>query len=357
MNILLISAMSDETIGGISSWTQNYMKYCKDNKINCLLVNTQFEGVRNKNESSFLIKDEIKRLKRINNSLNTALKSFKPDIVHLNSSCSCFGIIRDYYISRRVTKKYKLKLAIHFHCDVEYQINRWSSLMKIVGYIFLNKLMKLEKKCIVLSSSSQDYLMKQFGVSSRIIPNFIDSDIILKHKKEIQKTIKRVVFVGHVIKEKGIENIFEVAKSFLNIEFIVIGEISDEMRSTLSPQENIRIRGVCNPSEVFEELDNADVFMFPSYSEGFSMALMEAMARGVPSIATNVGANKDMLENHGGIIIPVGDSKELKRALKNMENPELRTEMSAWCINKVKVEYVSSTVFNKYLDIYQGEEE
>ena len=50
-------------------------------------------------------------------------------------------------------------------------------------------------------------------------------------------------------------------------------------------------------------LDKADVFLFPSYTEGFSISLTEAMASGLPCIASDVGANQDMLENHGGILI------------------------------------------------------
>ena len=56
------------------------------------------------------------------------------------------------------------------------------------------------------------------------MPNFIDEDYIID-KKIINNEVKIISFVGHVRKEKGIDEIFEVAKAYPNISFEIIGPI------------------------------------------------------------------------------------------------------------------------------------
>ena len=106
-------------------------------------------------------------------------------------------------------------------------------------------------------------------------------------------------------------------------------------------------------ADVEKQLDNADVFVFPSLTEGFSNALLEAMARGLPVIATDVGAARDMIENSGGIIVPVHDVNAMQHALNNMERVETRKVMSEWNINKVKSCYEYDQVLKNIFHIYK----
>ena len=88
--------------------------------------------------------------------------------------------------------------------------------------------------------------------------------------------------------------------------FVLAGIISDEYKECELPA-NVVMAGNLDASAVREQLDMADVFLFPSYTEGFSNSLAEAMARGLPVITTKVGANVDMLEDRGGVYVPVGN--------------------------------------------------
>jgi len=74
-----------------------------------------------------------------------------------------------------------------------------------------------------------------------------------------------------------------------------------------------------------EWLRTLDVFVLPSLTEGCPNILMEAMASGVPSIATRTGAVEDLMEDHvSGLVAPWGDSHALAAALREiMDNPGL----------------------------------
>ncbi|MEH6949461.1 glycosyltransferase family 4 protein, partial [Bacillus sp. JJ634] len=130
---------------------------------------------------------------------------------------------------------------------------------------------------------------------SRLVTNFIDDTFILDRDKGINTEIQKILFVGHVQVTKGVKEIIQVASCLPKIEFILAGPIASEIKKLNIPK-NVILKGVVSPEEVRELLGDADVFLFPTYSEGFSIALLEAMAMGVPIITTPVGANADMIE-------------------------------------------------------------
>jgi glycosyltransferase involved in cell wall biosynthesis len=104
--------------------------------------------------------------------------------------------------------------------------------------------------------------------------------------------------------------------------------------------------------EVKELLIESDVFLFPSYTEGFANAMLEAMASGLPIITTPVGANVDMIESMGGVIVEVGNSNSVIEAIDNINNSSVRSKMSEWNLNKVNNEYTIEKVMNKLISLY-----
>ena len=97
----------------------------------------------------------------------------------------------------------------------------------------------------------------------------------------------------------------EVAKSFPSISFRFVGNAPDNIISYANDNNinNAFFVGVKPKEEVKKEMQDADVFMFLTYfyGEGFSNALAEAMAAGLPCIVTDWAANKDMIEDKGGV--------------------------------------------------------
>ena len=110
---------------------------------------------------------------------------------------------------------------------------------------------------------------------------------------------------------------------------------------------NLDSRAVC------EQLDKADVFLFPSYTEGFSNSLAEAMARGLPVITTKVGANEDMLEDRGGVYVPIGDANAIVKAVNLIERSEIRRYMSEWNVRKTENSYCIERVMHQITSLYK----
>ena len=336
MKILLISPLTKESKGGIAIWTEYYINGCKHINSTCEIVNTALIGSRLiKGISKRNLKDEFVRTKNILKELSIKLKNNSFDIAHLNTSVGTFGIIRDFLVAKRISK-HNIPIVLHFHCDIPVMVNN-----KLTRH-FLKKILKLSNKNFVLCTNSQKYLLDSFGATSIKIPNFINEQSI-SQKCNTNEHIKTCVFVGRVSKLKGAYELFDLSKQFPTITFNLIGEVSPDIAELKKPS-NINLLGKMSNKDVFSQLKESDVFIFPSHTEGFSVALMESMACGLPSIVYDVGANADMLEGKGGIVLPFDDSANWCEALKKLDNQSMRIEMSNWAFLKVKNNYTTENV-------------
>lgn len=343
MKVLLVSVKSADAKGGIAVWTEHYLRDCKNMGIECDLVNTAVLGKNVKQTTlkrNFL--EELNRTRGIMKQLNHCLSNNDYKLAHLNTCIGLFGIIRDYYIAKKISRK-GIPIVLHFHCDIPNWVN--SFLVRV----YLKKILRISSVNLVLCDSSYEFL-KARRISSVKIANFVEENLIISHK-EIRAELSKVCYVGRISAQKGANEIFEAAKQKPNITFNLIGDISDEIKGKIIPS-NVNCCGAMSHEEVIAMLDDADVFLFPSHSEGFSLALAEAMSRGLPCIATDVGANRDMLEDKGGYIVSVGDINAIVDALAQMANLDVRKNMSAWNIKKVKECYTSGTVMKEIYTVY-----
>ena len=97
-----------------------------------------------------------------------------------------------------------------------------------------------------------------------------------------------------------------------------------------------------------------DVLAIASRTEGQSMALMEAMARGVPAIATRVGGNPQLVrDGETGVLVPVGDAVAIRAALARMlADPELVGRLGRACHALIAARHSIDEVARKYDALY-----
>lgn len=159
-----------------------------------------------------------------------------------------------------------------------------------------------------------------------IIRNWLSLGRLVASRPKSISSKRRVkfLFVGWVVPKKGI---YELIKAFSDSELlrqadlvIVGGGVELDRIKSIGISENlnnVRFTGWASPASVDRELKNADVFVLPSYAEGFPNALLEALSQGLPAITTDVGGITDSVKSGiNGIIVSVGNVEELKRALE-----------------------------------------
>jgi len=222
-------------------------------------------------------------------------------------------------------------------------------------------------------AEKQDYLDTGLCFKKEVvIPNGIDAeDFSIKIKKNsfrkkfgIPKNKKIALFMGRLNWIKGfgllIPAFAEVVKKEKNAVLIIAGgdesgygETVRKLVKECKLVSNVIFTGMLTGEDKIAAYSESDIFVLPSYSENFGMALAEAMLFGLPVITTKyVGIAPDILKNKAGLIIDK-DSEELTGAILNLlENKKLAEKIGENGKKLVKKEFLASIVADKFLKLY-----
>ena len=148
-----------------------------------------------------------------------------------------------------------------------------------------------------------------------------------------------VLFLGRLTREKGVDELLQafagLRAQLPEVELVCAGagelEAAQQLAARLGVEESVRFPGWIGPEERQAWLRRAAVLALPSHAEGSPMCLLEAMAAGVPVVATAVGGIPDVVR-HGvnGLLVAPGDAAELERALRRLlRDPRLAAALGA----------------------------
>lgn len=155
----------------------------------------------------------------------------------------------------------------------------------------------------------------------------LDKEVLENLKRDLNITLKDFVFifVGRIVKDKGINELVEcfntLNKNFENIKLLLVGpeEAEDPIeintRRIISNNNNIIALGYANDVRPFFAISQA--LVFPSYREGFPNVVMQAGAMNLPCIVTNInGCNEIIMDSINGKLISSKNKMELIEAMK-----------------------------------------
>lgn len=156
----------------------------------------------------------------------------------------------------------------------------------------------------------------------------------------------RFVFVGWLVDKKGVRELLEAAcllarKYRFELALVGGGDLENWARNYVSENELencVSIRGWLSRDDVNEQLTTSDVFVLPSKAEGFPNAMLEAMAFGLPSIVTDVGAVSDsLIDGKNGFLIQESQVDQIYQAMeKYILEPALVEKHSRQTVEIVK---------------------
>lgn len=158
---------------------------------------------------------------------------------------------------------------------------------------------------------------------------------------------------GH---KEAIECIEKLVSKGIDAELVLVGEgeLAEDNRLFIENnnlRDRIKYTGKLDSTAVMNELDKADVFLFPSYNEGLPRVVIEAMSRGLPVIATDIPGHRELLSEE--VLAPVKDSDALYRiAKKIIEDPQAYENASVRNLEKAK-EYDIKLIEQKRNDFYK----
>lgn len=245
----------------------------------------------------------------------------------------------------------------------------------ILGLIRLrNRILDLSDGFLSISSAIRDELLRAGVPAEKIIDltNGVDlgrfTPVSAGEKQQLQQRLgfshgRNVVFSGRLAKGKGLESLLrawrDVVKTVPDAHLTLVGSgqgfslaCEDELKAYVEENQlGATVSFTGSVRNVEDYLRSADVFVFPSESEGLGLSLVEAMACGIACVATAVGGILDIVDDEiNGLLVPVGDDQRLAGAIQRLlEDEQLANTFrvagrqkieSHFDIDKIAVQYL-----------------
>lgn len=198
---------------------------------------------------------------------------------------------------------------------------------------------------------------------SPVLANGNINGIDLEYYKPVPKIsdddVTRFVYVGRLVRDKGIEELKEAFEQFDNAELILIGSLeqnldplSDSCLEWVRQGKNVTNIGYVE--DIRPYLAEADILLLPSHREGFPNTPLQAGAMELPVIATNIcGCNEIIIDGVTGLLVKPRNANQLYSAMKKLaDNPLLRKEMGIKARIHIAQYFSQHNVWKALLDFY-----
>jgi glycosyltransferase involved in cell wall biosynthesis len=193
-----------------------------------------------------------------------------------------------------------------------------------------------------------------------VIPNGVDTAMF--HPRESREKSRgpvRLLFVGRVVFQKGLDVLLAALAQLprdgdWQLEIIGDGDRRSALEAEaarLGVAARIRFAGWCRRTEIAERYRAADVFVFPSRDEGMPNVVLEAMASGLPIVATAIAGNEELVrDGENGFLVPPDDPAALAAALvRIVADANAREQMSRASRVRIEREYTWPQIARRYL--------
>lgn len=363
MKVLLISPLSKKITGGIVKWTEHIIKFHNDNP-----QNIELQLLNNEDPISIVggAKSIIHRIYSGLRNYYPILKSFKQivdkeyfDLVHISTSAS-LALIKDLLIVNIAHKK-GIRTVVHFH------FGRIPQILKLKNWenYLLTKLLKKIDCAVVMDMASYNALSEYGYKNMCYLPNPLSQSVqnIIDKKNTISRVPRKLVFAGHVVPTKGVFELVEACSKIDNIQLEILGAVNEEIKSSLEKiagennQEWLNITGNVSFEQVIEGMLSCDIFVLPTYTEGFPNVILESMACGCSIVTTPVGAIPEMLDINSnepcGICVPPRNVEKLQEAIEYLlDNNDIAKRMGNLAKERVNNMYAIDKVWLQLCEIW-----
>jgi glycosyltransferase involved in cell wall biosynthesis len=285
-----------------------------------------------------------------------------PRVVHMCVSCTPTGLVRDVaYVA--LLSAFRRRTIAHVHgADLEIALGERG---RGFGLRAIGRLSAV----VVAVSPRPAADLDAAGIRATHVFNPIGIEARRRASTERPgQAHLQLLFVGAYGRRKGIYELVEalgrLRQGGHDVRLRIVGppEFPDEVDRlaeairTAGLQDAVTLTGPLPAPEVAAELRAADVFCLPSYREGLPMAILEAMAVGLPVVVTPVGGIPDVVrDGESGFVVPPGDAQSLADAVGALAvDPELRRRLGARASAVVVETAGAPAVSARWRELYAG---
>lgn len=405
MKILFVSGVYPPKIGGPSAQTKQIAQGLIARGIEVQVVTYgagRFSKVDDEVPVTFIdgsdrqgLINKLRRNVQIFGDLLRVMKDFRPTVLHMQTVSFNLSIMTGI-----AAKLSGIPAIIKFSSDLVLdRVNRDQladisssktgnifQQLYVLGLELTQRFLLSTYDCIwVTTPVYRERLINEFSVSDRkilLLPNFIDlqrfenvaaSRQLSRQDWDLQQQLGNshsegenivLLTVSRLIPCKGIELCIEAVSHLgdLPVRLRIVGngapdyELSlQELAKILGVSEQVDFIGAVPPNEIAEEYRTADIFILASYVEAFGIVLVEAMAAGVPIVATNVGGIPAVVEDGvSAKLVPAGDAQSLATAIRSLMTSEEKLHHMAIAARARSRQFDLKIVLDKLVQTYHS---
>jgi len=223
----------------------------------------------------------------------------------------------------------------------------------ILGRFVVKTVLNNSDAIIAVSQSLKNEAEKLTNKQIDVIYNGVE--IPKSEKKKGGKKQQTILYVGGLRAEKAPDiliNAFkEVLKKHKKVRLVIVGDgyMEKKLKRMASGVKNIDFRGFVRNEKLSGYYNNADIIVIPSLSEGLPNTLLEAMAFGLPVIASRVGGIPEVVGEENGVLVEPGDQKALSEGINKLfKKPRLMREMGKKNRKKVELKFSQNTIAKQW---------
>lgn len=329
--------------GGITSVIDSFLNYKLDG-FELELLPTYIEGSSIK-KIIFFIKSYFKYI--------VLLLKNKFNIVHIHMSYN--GSFYRKFLIVKISKIYKKKVVLHLHGSEfkKFYNSSNSMIKKLIKNIFESS------DCVIVLGDEWYKFISQVAPKANI-KIFNNAVKIPDSNVNWNKERINILFLGVLIKRKGVDDLIEAVNVLekknlnknRNLKFIIagVGKEEEELKEKVKKYNLdycINFAGWVNGEKKKNLLEEAQVFVLPSYNEGLPMAILESMSYGIPVISTNVGSIEEVVNNNNGYIIKPGEINDLANAIEDITEDEEKWSEKSNLARKIIYERFNQKIYFK----------
>jgi len=360
--IKILYLANDLTIGGAEEIYLIFSKYLDKKKFDLLFVVIGEMGVIGnevrKNSPTIFLKIPGRPLSLINKikavkKISDICKEFKPDLIHSQLWTSNL-------LARIVGKLNNTPVIIS---EQNVYIDRSKRRLYLDWF-----LSHFTKKIIAVSPPVKDFICNIQKISEKkiiIIPNSFDSHKFIEHKNSLKRELKipnsipviiSVGMLGRLKNQKLILEALSQIKSKYVMLFVGDGPEKQSLKNlTKKLRLNKKVIFLGWRRDMSQLLSISDIFLLSSYTEGLSIALMEAMYMRKVCIVSDIKSNRILINPKNGILFNPNSSSELARKLERiLINKNLWGLLGKMVRNKIVNNFSMEIMLRKYEELYQN---
>ena len=266
------------------------------------------------------------------------MQEFSPDVVHAH-------LARASHIAGKACHKLSIPLVVKTHNYVD---------LKYYQYVDM---------FVPTTKDQEEYLLRQHIDESAIeaIPNFSSITPVENCKENKRSTTFRIVSFGRMVRKKGFHILLQAFRKLhdqgVTAKLIIGGDGPDfnilrQQCINLNLDNHVIFKGWVE--DISALLDEADLFVLPSLDEPFGIAVLEAMAKGVPIISTRTIGPLEILNEETARLVEIGNDVELAEkigeAFYDRQGSQDRAEAA---LARYKKDYSKDVVVPRLIDLYK----